>query len=251
MPAEREPERATANIFASDAEPEPATANIFAAAPDPAAPSPPPPVPANIFAPDTAAPSPSRAAGGPGPAGAETGLGDSSGRRLFGGGRAPTGPRWIEDPNEPAPVPGPDARRRTPAEDDEGPRLEDIVSRVRGGAPADRAPEDPDPAGPGAARSGGAAAIDAAELANRAEASSVPELLAASAAWLTLVDKRSTFGRREVMDVFDTIPGEHPRTLEARIKGYGKLVRSGALVLVDDGRFALSQEERDRYRAYL
>ena len=44
------------------------------------------------------------------------------------------------------------------------------------------------------------------------------------------------------------LPGEHPRTLEARIKGFGKLVRSGTLMLVEDGAFAMPPRERERFR---
>ena len=90
-----------------------------------------------------------------------------------------------------------------------------------------------------------------ATLANRAGCDSVSDLLAASAAWLTLAQNKTRFSRREVMDVFETIPGDHPRTLEARIKGYGRLVRSGMLVLVDDGVFAIAQTERDRFQTIL
>ncbi|MEM9060131.1 MAG: hypothetical protein AAGD13_06675 [Pseudomonadota bacterium] len=88
-------------------------------------------------------------------------------------------------------------------------------------------------------------------LATRAGCESVSDLLAASAAWLTLAKGKTRFSRREVMDVFETIPGDHPRTLEARIKGYGRLVRSGMLVLVDDGVFAMAQTERDRFQTIL
>jgi len=84
------------------------------------------------------------------------------------------------------------------------------------------------------------------ELARRDGASTVTDLLACSAAWLTLVQGEERFARRDVMAVFDEIPGDHPRSLEARIKGYGKLVRNGVIVLVDEGQFALSEEERDR-----
>ena len=88
----------------------------------------------------------------------------------------------------------------------------------------------------------------AAALAASAGAISVPELLAASAAWLTIAENTDRFTRRQVMGVFDTIPGDHPRTLEARIRGYGELVRNKTVVLVDDGYFALSDAERERYR---
>jgi hypothetical protein len=85
------------------------------------------------------------------------------------------------------------------------------------------------------------------ELAELDGASNVPELLAAAAAWLSLVQGQTRFSRRDVMAVFDEIPGDHPRSLEARIKGYGKLVRNGVIILVDDGKFALSADERERY----
>ncbi|MEM7189662.1 MAG: hypothetical protein AAF439_08630, partial [Pseudomonadota bacterium] len=92
--------------------------------------------------------------------------------------------------------------------------------------------------------------ISAAELAQRASCESVADLLAASAAWLTLARKQPRFSRREVMEVFEQLPGDHQRTLEARIKGYGKLVRSGTLVLIDDGVFAMSQSDRDRFAQF-
>ena len=79
------------------------------------------------------------------------------------------------------------------------------------------------------------------------DAQTVPELLTASAAYLTIGQGRSRFTRREVMDVFDGLPGDQPRSLEARIKGFGRLVREGTLVLVEDGVFAMSQSARERF----
>ena len=90
--------------------------------------------------------------------------------------------------------------------------------------------------------------ISATDLAQRSGANQVSDLLASSAAWLTLVREKPRFTRREVMEIFDTLPGDHPKTLEARIKGFGKLVRSGTLILIDDGVFAMAQTERDRYQ---
>ena len=52
------------------------------------------------------------------------------------------------------------------------------------------------------------------------------------------------------MEIFDTIPGDHPRTLEARIKGYGRLVRGGDIRLVEDGLFAMSEEALERFRQH-
>ncbi|MEM7424328.1 MAG: hypothetical protein AAF334_11450, partial [Pseudomonadota bacterium] len=92
---------------------------------------------------------------------------------------------------------------------------------------------------------------DVGALAQRAGADSVSDLLAASAGWITVAKNKSRFSRREVMEVFETIEGDHPRTLEARIKGYGKLVRSGTLILVDDGVFALAQNEKERFQSIL
>lgn len=219
-------------------DPEPvAPVSIFAAAlPSAAEPepepereaAPEPEIPANIFA--AQAPSPAMAATDPAE---DEGPGLSDIRsRLFGDAgpaepvQAPArGPRWIEDPNEPG---GHDVGA--------GAALGSVMARYRerstdateADAPQER--------------------ISPEELAERAGAETVPEMLCSSAAWLTLVEQRSNFGRREVMEVFDRIPGEHPRTLEARIKGFGKLVRSGSVVLVDDGRFALSSEEKARFR---
>jgi hypothetical protein len=165
-------------------------------------------------------------------------------RRLFGGGqgaRPAPAPRWIEDPNEPAPAPV-----------EGGSRLESVMARYRETRDTAADPAPPADAGRDAPDAGEAwadgPAVEPGELAARANAATVPELLTVAAAWLTLVDRRSSFGRREVMEIFDQLPGDHPRTLEARIKGFGKLVRAGALVLVDDGRFALGPEERDRFR---
>lgn len=98
------------------------------------------------------------------------------------------------------------------------------------------------------AASGG---ISPGDLAQSAGATTVPELLGAAAAWLSVIKGQNRFARRDVMAVFDEIPGDHARSLEARIKGYGKLVRNGVLVLVDDGMFALSEDERERFKDLL
>jgi hypothetical protein len=119
-------------------------------------------------------------------------------------------------------------------------RFSALFARLGGRAgPEPRAPSDPSgEAGP-------------ARLADRAGARSVPDLLAVAGAWLTLVDGKPRFTRREVMEVFESLPGDHPRTLEARIKGFGQLVRSGTLLLVGDGLFAMAQADRDRFQAML
>lgn len=271
-----EPDPAPEPALGPDIAAEPAPINLFAS-PDPA-PSAPPSAPAPS-APARSAPSPSApppVPPAPQPPAAENIFGapedpprpepvpeptpvQASGPvNIFGGPAAPPkGPPWIEDPNEPGPAPAaepPAPVAEPPAAEPPAAassRFEALVSRIR--QPKEAEPSAPPPSGdgPGLAGPPPGVVIDPAELADRAGASSVPELLTAAAAWLTLVDRRASFGRREVMEIFDQLPGDHPRTLEARIKGYGKLVRNGALVLVDDGKFALSQEERTRFRSLL
>ena len=168
-----------------------------------------------------------------------------------------TAPGWIEDPDEPAPQPEAIAAPGTPAEAPATSRFDALVARYRPD-PAAAEPggeaDAPEPAGtpdaPAQAPQPPDIPPDAATLARLSGAEDVADLLAASAASLAL-GGRSHFSRREVMEAFDTIPGDHPRSLEARIKGYGKLVRSGALVLVEDGLFSLSEAEEDRFRAML
>ena len=142
----------------------------------------------------------------------------------------------------------------TPAPENDAPkapsRFESLLSRVHGepmvGAPADPAPadvapiEEPEQLWP-----------EPAELAQRGGDLSVSGQLAASAAWLTIVQGKSRITRREVMEVLEKIPTETPRALADRIKGFGKLVRSGTLILVDDGLFALAQNERERFRSMI
>lgn len=91
----------------------------------------------------------------------------------------------------------------------------------------------------------------AARLAERAGARTVPELMVASAAWMVLMKGQTSFKRRDVLDVFETLPGEHEKTLEAQIKGFGKAVRNGQLVSVEDGIFGLARAELERYQRLL
>ena len=146
---------------------------------------------------------------------------------------------------EPEPAPEPEA----PA----GNRFQSLLKQVHGssmmGAPGE--PEAYEPPAPEPEPGLSSGIETAGDLARRAGSESVSDLLAASAAWLTLAEGKGQFSRREVMDVFERIEGDHPRTLEARIKGYGRLVRSGMLILVDDGVFAMAQTERERFRTIL
>jgi hypothetical protein len=91
----------------------------------------------------------------------------------------------------------------------------------------------------------------AADLAERAGAGTVPELMVASAAWMVLTQGQTSFTRRDVLDVFETIPGDHENTPEARIKGFGKAVRNGQFVTQSDGIFGLARSELQRFQELL
>lgn len=97
----------------------------------------------------------------------------------------------------------------------------------------------------------GISAMSAADFAKKVGATTPPDLIAASAAWLAVVRGHHTFTRREVLDVFQALPGDHEKTAETKVKGFGKLVRNGQVKLTEDDRFRLSDAERDRYEDLL
>ncbi|MEM6622989.1 MAG: hypothetical protein AAF674_12220 [Pseudomonadota bacterium] len=130
--------------------------------------------------------------------------------------------------------------------------FQSLLQRVHGtgmmGAPGE-APPPADPAPPSA--SPPADGPSAAELAVLSGDQSIAGELAACAAWLTVVKGRPSFSRREVMEVLETIPAGEPRELADRIRGFGRLVRSGRLMLVDDGIFAMAQPDREQFQNLL
>jgi len=91
----------------------------------------------------------------------------------------------------------------------------------------------------------------AAGLAQTAGAETVADLIVSAAAWMVLIQGQTTFTRSDVIEVFKTMPGEHSKTLEARIKGFGRATRNGQLVTVEDGVFGLSRTELERFQALL
>ena len=91
----------------------------------------------------------------------------------------------------------------------------------------------------------------AAGLAVTAGAETVADLIVCAAAWMVLLQGQTTFTRHDVIDVFETIPGEHSKTLEARIKGFGKAVRNGQLIMIEDGVYGLSRTELERFQSLL
>ena len=78
-------------------------------------------------------------------------------------------------------------------------------------------------------------------------AASLPELLEASAAYVTLIGNRPSFSRREIFDLFDTLNGDKIVSHEARIKTFSRLLRSGVIERTQDGSFSMSRAARAQY----
>ncbi|MEM6946127.1 MAG: hypothetical protein AAF565_20465, partial [Pseudomonadota bacterium] len=72
------------------------------------------------------------------------------------------------------------------------------------------------------------------------------EQILCAAAWLTFAENKPRFSRRDAFAVVDAIPGEQVRNLETRVKGFGRLVRDGAIIQLGADIFALSERELDR-----
>lgn len=134
-----------------------------------------------------------------------------------------------------------------------GDRFESLLAKVHGRAAEPDAASKP--AAPAASAPGAAtmapARMSPAEVAAAAGAEDAQDALLSAAAFLTVIRRQSRFTRRELMAVFDEIPGEFPRTLEIQIKGIGKLTRNGSLRRVDDDHFGLSRELIEKFEPLL
>jgi hypothetical protein len=93
----------------------------------------------------------------------------------------------------------------------------------------------------------GAPAMSAADFAKLAGAASLQELMEASAAYATLVGGKHKFTRNDLMDVMSELDKSKTYSPEALIKSFGKMLRTGVLLRVDDGLFAMSQNHRYPY----
>lgn len=89
------------------------------------------------------------------------------------------------------------------------------------------------------------------DFARKFGAASLPDLLEASAAYETLVKGESLFSRQQILKALDDLGQNRDYTTEARIKSFGKLLRKGSIVRVEDGKFALSHSTRFNYEAKL
>ena len=80
-------------------------------------------------------------------------------------------------------------------------------------------------------------------------AASLPELLEASAAYVTLMNGRPNFSRREIFDLFDELNSRDQISHEARIKTFSRLLRSGVIERTQDGSFSMSRSALAQYEA--
>lgn len=133
-----------------------------------------------------------------------------------------------------------------------------VFARDDGAVSADRSCLDltpyrhqPRPADNGTERP--ASARSAAEVARAGEARTIPDLLAAAAAWLTLEQGKDSFDPLTVLSVLDRLDGDWPTSFEIRLKAFERLVRHGRLIPVhpevgaDSDRFRLGEGERRRW----
>lgn len=85
------------------------------------------------------------------------------------------------------------------------------------------------------------------EFAENAGAATLPDLLEASAAFVTLVNGRPSFTRGEIMRMVDTFSEDGAFSQEARIKSFGALIRGGRIHRTDTGDFEISRAARAAY----
>ncbi|MEM7545251.1 MAG: hypothetical protein AAF367_06925 [Pseudomonadota bacterium] len=90
-----------------------------------------------------------------------------------------------------------------------------------------------------------------AAFARQVGASSLQDLLEASAAYVAIVQGKAKFSRRDVMHALSEIGPEKDYSQEARLKSFRRLVTNGALVPSEDGMFAISHATRYGYENQL
>ena len=83
---------------------------------------------------------------------------------------------------------------------------------------------------------------------HRLGASALPELMEAAAVYLVLVENQQTFERKDIMRQVDSVSNGQTFSPQARIKSFGKLVRTGQIMRLDGGAFALAPELQSNYQ---
>ena len=149
----------------------------------------------------------------------------------------------------PAPAPSPPPAPEEPAAGGGrfGAHFESLLARVHGKQNPNEAASRPKEVSAPAPRpdTGG---MSADEIARAVGAETAAEHLLSAAAHVALVRNKPRFTRREVLDIFESMTGDFPRTLEAKIKGMGKLVRQSDLLRLDDEHFSLSGPMKEQFR---
>lgn len=88
-------------------------------------------------------------------------------------------------------------------------------------------------------------------FARRVGATTLQDLLEVSAVYMDIVEGKSRFSRRDVMQALHQIDSDSDYSQEARLKSFRKLLTTGSLVRVDDGLFTVSQATRFGYESQL
>ena len=159
-------------------------------------------------------------------------------------------------PPEPAPAPTPTpapaaapAPATAPAQQSPGSRSDAMKDRLHASFADQR---DPAPTtmniGPG---EGDSDPGSPAGFARAVGAASLPEMMAAAAGYMMMIEDRDRVTRPDIMSMVQAVAGDTPLSAEAKVKAFGKLVRSGQIVRADGGQFFLSAETVAEFQAKL
>ncbi len=87
-------------------------------------------------------------------------------------------------------------------------------------------------------------ATNFADFAERIGAFELQDLLEASAAYTSIVEGKSRFSRAQIMSKITKIDSNGAFTKEAGLRSFGRLLREGKILRVQDGQFAISKASR-------
>jgi hypothetical protein len=87
-------------------------------------------------------------------------------------------------------------------------------------------------------------ATNFADFAERIGAFELQDLLEASAAYTSIVEGKSRFSRAQIMSKIAKIDSNGAFTKEAGLRSFGRLLREGKILRVQDGQFAISKASR-------
>jgi hypothetical protein len=85
------------------------------------------------------------------------------------------------------------------------------------------------------------------EFADRIGANTLQELLEASAAYTTLVEGLPRFSRQHLMANLSKFGQQEAFSKEAGLRSFGKLLREGRILRVQEGKFAISKSARHAF----